>query len=525
MYDLLDDPLIPSQLDGVPNPAFRTLPGLYAQLAADKVHSFPGLAAHQAPAWYQFLAQLGAIAVHRGGLAGPPTRADEWRSLLADLAADHTSTAWSLVGRDARKPALLQPPTDRLEEFRTFATTADALDLLVKSKNHDRKQTQAVHAPPHLWLYALVNLQTTQGYSGRGQPGVARMNGGLSSRPLVDLRPSARWGPRVFRAVRMLLARREQVLKTVGDDLYRRRDGLALTWLRRWDDDQMLSLGDLDPYFVEVCRRLRLVEAADGRLCAVARPSRQPRTNAKAAFGNLGDPWVPVALRKDPPAALTVGAGGFDYRLVQRIVLRPGEFRRPLALQPLPGERDGNKELHLAALVRGQGKTEGFHERVIPLPDAVWIHLGFDADDADDDDAGDSSLAELSDAMVDRAGDARKVLRQSVLVFLQGPEHPDFRKPDARSIVSRFDRRVDEVFFEFLFETAPKHGFAAAETRWERFLYQTASTLAKEAWRSLTAPAARREKARAAAAAVLFGGLRKRLPKGAPSSPAKETDL
>ena len=520
MNNLIEDPLISIQTD-IDFAESLSLPELYARLVGDSVLSFPGLAAHQAPSWYLFLSQLAAVALHRRGLTEPPSQAEKWMSLLADLTSGQTSSAWNLVGGDSRKPAFLQPPTQRIDDFKECARTPDALDLLVKAKNHDRKQSQASAAPAHLWLYSLVNLQTTQGYSGRGQPGVARMNGGLSSRPLIDLRPGSRWGPRVVRSIHMLLARRSQVLRRVGESVYQEQRGLALTWLRAWDEDDMLSLAELDPYFIEVCRRIRLLRIDEGRIVVVARPAVKPRTNAKAFFGNIGDPWVPVNVGKEPPAALTVGAGGFDYRLVQRILLSGKDFKRPLALELLPGEHGRDMEIHLATLVRGQGKTEGFHERVVPLPAAAAIELGLDSEESDDDDAdGKSSMAEFSETMLGRAGEVRKVLRKSVLLFLRGPD-PNFQKPDAISILTRFDRRVDEAFFDCLFE-APERGWDTGETYWQRFLRETAMKLAKEAWDSLSAPAVRREKARAAAEAFFYGGLRRHLPKAFADAATKE---
>ena len=506
MHDLLTDPLIPIGAGDGSRTERVSLPGLYARLAGDTVDAFPGLGAHQAPAWYQFLGQLGALALQREGRETPPSDPDAWRAMLAELAPDAADSAWSLVVEDPAKPALLQAPTCRLDEFRPYAATPDALDLLVTAKNHDLKQSRAIGGSPHLWLYALVNLQTQQGYSGRGQPGVARMNGGFASRVLVDRRPSSRWGPRVVRAIRMLLARREGVLESMDDQVYRARGGLALTWVRAWDTDEMLSLSELDPYFIEVCRRVRLIEAGHGSLEARVRPAAKRRTDAKAFFGNVGDPWIPLDLRKDPPTALTVGGGGFDYRLVQRILFRGGESRKPLALGALPGESGKNSQIHLAALVRGQGKTEGFHERVIPLPASVQLSVGADPDDDDE-----ASMAKLSDEMVTLAGSTRKVLRQAITVYLQGPEHPNFKKMDAAPVVRQFDRQTDNQFFDFLF-AAPAEDFVSARRKWQVVLRTTATRLAKDAWGRLSPPGARREKAQFASESVLFGGLRKQLP-------------
>ncbi len=513
MLNLLTDPVIPVERAG--DSMAVSLPDLFGRLRTDEVESFPGLAAHQAQAWYQFLAQLGAVALRHGGLAEPPSDPRVWRDLFSGLTPECADTAWSLVVDDSTRPAFLQPPTGMITAFKCVAETPDALDILVTAKNHDRKQSQARGGEPHLWLYALIALQTTQGFSGRGNHGIARMNGGFSSRVLVDRRPGPRWGIRLVRAIRMLLARRNDVLRHAPDH-YRAERGLALTWLRRWDTDAQLQMRELDPYFIEVCRRIRLRGTTDTSVHGWARPTGKPRVNARLLKGNLGDPWVPIKLRG--AAALTVSGSGFDYRLMQRILFQRREFMRPLSLRDLPAEQDRDGEFHMAVLVRGQGKTEGLHERVIPLPQSSAA--AFDSAAEDDDES--PSLAALSEHMVKLAADVRTVLRQTVLVYLQGPENPDFRKPDATPVLGKLDRMVDQRFFAHLFDSS-RTGVDRADLEWQRFLRRLATQLArKEVWGRMTPPSSRREKARAASEAVLFGGLRKRLPRAFAREESKE---
>ena len=507
MLNLLTDPVIPvERAKDARDTMAVSLPDLFRSLRADEVECFPGLAAHQAQAWYQFLAQLGAVALRHGGLAEPPSDPRVWRDLFSGLAPGCADTAWSLVVDDSTRPAFLQPPTGMITAFKCVAETPDALDILVTAKNHDRKQSQARGGEPHLWLYALVALQTTQGFSGRGNHGIARMNGGFSSRVLVDRRPGPRWGLRLVRAIRMLLARRNDVLRHAPGH-YRSERGLALTWLRRWDTDAQLQMRELDPYFIEVCRRIRLRGTTDTSVRGWARPTGKPRVNARLLKGNLGDPWVPI--KRHGAAALTVSGSGFDYRLAHRILFDDQEFRPPLSLRAMPWERNSDSELHMAVLVRGQGKTEGLHERVIPLPQSCAA--AFDSTSKDDDER--PSLSALSEHMVKLAADVRTVLRQTVLVFLQGPDDPDFRKPDASPVLGKFDRTVDQRFFGHLFDSSWT-GVDRADLEWQRHLRGLAIRLArKEVWGRMTPPSSRREKARAASEAVLFGGLRKRVPR------------
>ena len=506
MFDMMREPLIPVECDG--DPRSVALPGLFGALQRDEVASFPGLTAHQAQAWYQFLAQLAALAMRQRGLVEVPADSDVWLDLLTDLAPGHAGTAWSLTADDLRVPALLQPPTEKIGTFKQTAETPDELDVLVTAKNHDRKCAVAIEGTPHLWLYALVTLQTAQGYSGRGNPGIARMNGGMSSRVLVDRRPNRRWGPRVVRAIHMLLERRADILRRTSDTVYRATGGLALTWLRPWDTDVPLEMSELDPFFIEVCRRVRLTDLPDGRIVALTRPSARPRTQSGALKGNLADPWVPIKLGGGEPTALTVSSSGFDYRLARQILLDRAAFREPLALRELAGERGHDSEIHMAVLVRGRGKTEGLHERIIPLPHSIASQIPLDEADVEGEE---NTLAELSERMVDAAGEARKVLRQSILVYLHGPDNPKFNRPDAAAAITRYDRAIDEQYFGYLFG-AVAAGTEEANRRWQEFLVKEAKELARGVWAAMAAPSARREKARAASESVLYGGLRRRLP-------------
>ena len=67
----------------------------------------------------------------------------------------------------------------------TQVATPDALDLLITSRNYDLKREIAAEAEAQDWLFALISLQVSEGYGGRGNHGIARMNGGSSSGAMV----------------------------------------------------------------------------------------------------------------------------------------------------------------------------------------------------------------------------------------------------------------------------------------------------------------------------------------------------
>ena len=81
------------------------------------------------------------------------------------------------------------PPRKREKEFKNVVSTPDELDLLVTAKNHDLKSIVAGQANADDWIFALITLQTMEGFSGAGNYGISRMNGGLGNRPALTLAP------------------------------------------------------------------------------------------------------------------------------------------------------------------------------------------------------------------------------------------------------------------------------------------------------------------------------------------------
>ena len=120
------------------------------------------------------------------------------------------------------------------------------------------------------------------------------------------------------------------------------------------------------------------------------------------------------------------------------------------------------------------------------------------------------------------AGEARKVLRRAVLVYLQGPEHPNFKKDDAKPVVAQYDRIIDDRFFEHLFD-APDKGIDEIDNRWQRLLKDEAIRVANKVWSRSSPPSSRREKAQAKSEAVLYGGLYKCLPNAFTSPDSSES--
>lgn len=344
---------------------WHSLPGLFAAMSRGEVATFPALRPHQRPAWHMFCVQLGVLALDAAGLRDLPEDEDGWRQALRALTRDFADDApWQLIQPDRKRPGFLQPPDPGGQKW-TPVATPDALDMLITSRNHDVKREVARHAAPQDWIFALVSLQTMEGYGGAGNNGIARMNGGSSSRPMItlapagsgsaDVDPSAWWA----RDLRVLLARRNGI------------SGLTLLWLCAWGDGPGFDLDRLDPMFIEVCRRIRLTRAGD-RITAERSTSKVARVAAKEAKGNTGDPWAPV--HKTDGKSFTLGEQDWSHEVLLRL-LYSDEWQQPELSRQQPGEEGEPMVLIAEAFARGNSKTDSFRSRLVPVP-KVMVKAG-----------------------------------------------------------------------------------------------------------------------------------------------------
>ena len=359
--DLLREPLI--QTDA----GWFSLPGLLAAMARGEMQGFPALRPHQRPAWHMFLVQLSVLALDAAGHRGLPQDEETWRAALRALTPGYPEDEpWHMIGLDRTRPAFLQPADPGGLKWSGVATP-DALDMLITSRNHDVKREIARQAAPQDWIFALVSLQTMEGFGGAGNYGIARMNGGSSSRVLLGLAPTRGASTQIdpsgwwSRDVACLLDGRTGIA------------GKALIWQEPWLEGQSLDLSALDPLFIEVCRRIQLT-SVDGRIEAARSTSKAARIAGKEVKGNLGDPWAPVHLSEGK--SLTLSDQDWTHELLFRLLFKsPPEWAVPPLADRQARDARGPMLLVAEAFARGNSKTDGFKSRMVPVPLAMVREL------------------------------------------------------------------------------------------------------------------------------------------------------
>lgn len=511
-YNILTDPVIAIAGGG----GRSSLPEVLAGLVADAIDGFRDLAPWQAHSWHAFLVQTAALALVRAGRTEPPAEADAWADLLRGLAAadgwSGGDEPWCLVVDDWTKPAFLQPPLPAAthKDLKPAGDRPDLLDVLITAKNHDVKAGRADRATPGHWLFALLSLQTMQGFSGNTLYGIARMNGGFSSRPALGLVPwgagGSRPGARFLRDLRVLLREREGFFRALPYT----PDGLGLVWLAPWDGARALDLEELDPWFIEVCRRVRLIAGDDGALSARAAGSKAARIDAKALAGILGDPWVPVDKAKE--AALTVSGRGFHYDSLCELI-EAKDYHPALLQLPHKGIDDGPVALLARVLVRGQGQTEGYHERLVPVPFARLVTQ-----------QGRDHLGKVSKKRIENVKElSRKVLYPALRRLLRPRDGDDgMLPPGEKAWVGKWlddlDRRVDAAFFDRLWgevEAELDHDTPKVDAErlaWLTFLHREAREVLNHAMGAAPKVISRTYRSRAEAEGLFEGQMRRTFP-------------
>jgi CRISPR system Cascade subunit CasA len=264
------------------------------------------------------------------------------------------------------------------------------------------------------------------GFFGQGNYGTPRMNGGFGSRPRVRIEYGIRMGQSFRDDIARLLPARSKLLS--GAWRYR-QDGVLLTWIVPWNLKDSLTTAELDPFFIETSRAVRILPGGSAGLCAVGAASNAQRISAKDMNGLMGDPWIPVNLRKT--AALTVGKRGFTPELLADLI-----FERDFTLQamqlPVPEKESQCCSFHASVLARGQGTTDGFHDVVVSIPASIGTSPFRAGPERE-------LLAKRSKTALNDSSEMQdRVLKPALFSLLEtGPEQINFDKRDVGEWVKR----------------------------------------------------------------------------------------
>lgn len=489
-YSLLDDAIISVRhQDGVVK--HYSLPEIYTALLDDSILSFESLQPHQQQSWYCFLVQLAAMAVARENHGDIPTSTLQWREIL--LALSKSEAAWHLIVEDISSPAFMQSPIPEgsLEEaqYRSDIKTPDDLDMLITSKNHDLKRNRILYPNPEHWFYALLNLQTMDGYGGPKNYGIIRMNGAHASRPFVGLARHWGWGIRFLRDLSVLLRIRPTLARFY--DL----QGYPLLWLIPWSgkSNSSIPIEKCDPFFLEICRRIRFT-INDGHIVCNRSITESRRISAvKDLNGRTMDPWTPI--EKKGEKSLTLSRSGFTYKLIHQLLLGE-EYEKPEALKFQDDEKKG-AYLYCQALARGKNKTFGLHKKVVPIPLRAASILATNTSQRE-------QLFKIADQRLALTHEIqKKVIEPAIRALLNNGNPGKIEYANIAPWIGRFDREIDHRFFESLWSSIDLNP-DEAKKKWEDILLQEAKSLYFEAERSIPISQFRKFKAVSNARSIFF---------------------
>ncbi|MEF3169273.1 MAG: type I-E CRISPR-associated protein Cse1/CasA [Deltaproteobacteria bacterium] len=493
-----------------------SLPELMALLGEDRVESLPGLQRHQEDAFHIFLCYLAGAVLSRIGVTDPKQDSDFWRDGIRQLTRQEgcaDDSAWTLVVDDPTKPAFMQPPAPSREifqrDYKVDSTSPDSFDVLQTARNHDIKRSRSISSDLEAWLFAIVSKQTMTGLLGKGNGGgmnrgIARMNSGYGSRPCVSWLSSYRSiNERWRRDVGHLLRIREQLL---SPPYQYSAEGTVLVWIVPWDGSTSLTLSTLDPFFIEVARRVRLRQGQD-RLEMFTAGSAVTRIAAEELKGNLGDPWIPINKKNN--GALTVLPTGLTPELMRDLIFCDGEYA-PAAMQEAP-HTAGSGWIIASVLVRGQGTTDGFHEVAIRIPErarSVLFGWGVHRD----------RLSKLSKLGLDVASTINyKALRPALFSLMEGgPESIILDKTEVAKWVDNatkpFSLNWKPHYFDWLWSTMEIPEDDDALRPWFERLRKLAHDTLNRAMERVPMRSGRSYRAKTRARSLFIGSLYKNFP-------------
>jgi CRISPR system Cascade subunit CasA len=498
---LLREQLLNYRLRGSGERIAATLPELFVAMAKDQVQDFPVLRTHQRHAWHAFLVQLAAIALHRSAQVEPYETEQEWSAaLLALTPNDADGAAWCLVS-PVNRPAFLQAPVlSGLDAKWEIKTTADQIDIIKVSKNHDLKAQRMMHASLEDWIYALVSLQTQSPGDSGSYKESSRMDGGWGRRPGIGIVPPGGYGARWLRDLKILLSERNAISEKYSFN----QQGVTLAWLVPWDgaEKSMLAVAELDPFYIEVTRRIRMICELN---VLVAKTTTTPNSRIRPFAGGLtGDIWSPIGSDKDGPKVITIRPSGLNYRTAVRLLV-PGDFEFSPAMKLQRSDPTVGLSLHMESVAWGPKNTNaGYHSRDVRIGKKLAAMLAVMKKNETD------ALAAISKSRVEQIEGVGWMLKQALMVLFtsDSDSRSDTVKERANRFYQPFDAQCDSNFFPELIEEFEADDREDVRTKWLRKLADRADRVLNAAFAAGPRSGQLRYRAQSAAVTCLNGLMR-----------------
>ena len=264
--------------------------------------------------------------------------------------------------------------------------------------------------------------------------------------------------------------------------------GIVFTWVHPWDLTTSLSSGELDPFFIEISRAIRLTKCKQS--IAAFGASTKPKVLAKSVRseikGRLGDPWIPIDIEKG--AALNIQKEGFTPKKLRDLIfLRNGDetVYEAAFMQSDHYNRTGSCYFYASSLARRGGMnslTEGFHIERVYIPAKTRPKLFSRGPDRD-------RLAVLSKTALNDAGLMQnRVLKVALFSFLEGGQNIDKIDREKREVKewwktaeNQFSEAWSRDYFPWLWRMGEQEDDDAARLEWLKALRDNAETVLDDA--------------------------------------------
>jgi CRISPR system Cascade subunit CasA len=201
---------------------------------------------------------------------------------------------------------------------------------------------------------------------------------------------------------------------------------------------------------------------------------------------------------------LTPSAKGFSYDKMHDILFS-GQYAKPPSMKTISGGEGNMAYIVARALVRGQGVTEGLHERVIQISGYNEEYWG--------EGPAAAQIASESERRLGRVEKVRSnVLAPSIRAYIKGRDEDlsDEEKDALWSHVGRLDDEVDPLFFERLWET-PDLTDEERYAFWDDVLLDAARTVFEESSTLCSKASARYWDRKSRATSIFEGAIRNTL--------------